>query len=291
MKSLFRRGTTLAVLGTTILGSLLIGGLQALALTQEQIIQKLAPVLVFTISNQEGQTLIREVKNQQNNTAKVAGIFMNQRDAQAFLDKIKSENPQLAGNMQVIPRSLADVYQLEQANQNKPDALNFAYVPTQQQLDSALAVLKQGGQNPNQFNGVPLFVVSGGPNKSYLAAQRGNQQIIPFFFSKEELQAELDRIKQQQPNLASTLQIEVVPLEGLIQAWKSQNEDWLSKIELIPPKESRELLRSLLSNQNQNPSQPGRPSAPAQNNQPQPGRPSAPAQNNQRSTTPPANKP
>jgi len=271
MKSLFRRGASLAVIGGTLLGSLLVGTLQALALTQEQILQKLAPVLVFTISNQDGQTVIREVRNQQRNaTTKVAGIFLNQKDAQAFLDKVKSENPQLATNMQVIPRSLAEVYQLEQANKNKPDALNFAYVPTQQQVESAMTLLKQSGQNVNQFNGVPLFVIMGGPNKSYLAAQRGDQQVIPFFFSKEEIQAELDRIKQQQPNLASSLQIDVVPLEGLIEAWKSRNEDWLGKIELIPTKESRDMLRSLISNLQQN--NQNRPAATPQ---------AAPAQNTQ----------
>ncbi|HEY9298240.1 MAG TPA: Tic22 family protein, partial [Phormidium sp.] len=237
MKSIFRRGASLAIVGGTLLSSLVIGSLEVLALTQEQILQKLAPVLVFTINNQSGQTLIREVRNeQQNSSAKVAGVFISKTDAQAFLEKIKTENPQLANNMQVVPRSLADVYQLEEANKNKPEALNFAYVPTQQQLDSALTVLRQSGQSVNQFNGVPLFALSGGPNKNYLAAQRGDQQIIPFFFSKEEVQAEVERIKKQQPDLASTLKIEVVPLEGLLEAWKNRKDEWLSQIELIPSK-------------------------------------------------------
>jgi nickel transport protein len=275
MKSIFRKGASLAIIGGTLLSSLVIGTLEVLALTQEQILQKLAPVLVYTISNQKGETLIREIRNEQrNSTAKVAGIFISQKDAQAFLEKIKSENPQLANTMQVIPQSLADVYQLEEENKKKPEALNFAYVPTQQQVDSALTVLRQTGKNVNEFNGVPLFVISGGPNKGFLPAQRGEQQIIPFFFSKEEVQAEVDRIKKTQPDLASTLQIDVIPLEGLLDAWKNRKEEWLSKIELIPSQESRELLRTLLTEmERNNPNRPasGNPAAPAQN----------PRQNNQ----------
>lgn len=284
MKSIFRKGASLAIVGGTLLSSLVIGTLEVLALSQEQILQKLAPVLVFTINNENGQTVIREIRNQQqNSTAKVAGIFISQKDAQDFLNKMKTENPQLANNMQVVPRSLADIYQLEEANKNKPEALNFAYVPTKQQVDSALTVLRQSGQNIQEFNGVPLFVLSGGPNKNYLAAQRGNQQIIPFFFSKEEVQAEAERIKKQQPDLASSLQIDVVPLEGLIEAWKNRKEEWLSKIELIPAKESRDLLRTLLTEMQQNnPNRPasGNPAAPAQN---------SPQNNQSRPTNTPAN--
>ena len=281
MKSIFRKGASLAIVGGTLLSSLLIGTLEVLALTQEQILQKLAPVLVFTINNENGQTLIREIRNQQrNSTAKVAGIFISQKDAQAFLDKMKTENPQLATNMQVVPRSLADIYQLEEANKNKPEALNFAYVPTQQQIDSALTVLRQTGQSVNEFNGVPLFVLSGGPNKNYLAAQRGDQQIIPFFFSKEEVQAEAERIKKQQPDLASSLQIDVIPLEGLIEAWKNRKEEWLGKIELIPAKESRDLLRTLLTEMQQNRPASGNQAAPTQ---------STPQNNQSRPTNTPAN--
>lgn len=284
MKSIFRKGASLAIVGGTLLSSLLIGTLEVLALSQEQILQKLAPVLVFTINNENGQTVIREIRNQQqNSTAKVAGIFISQKDAQDFLNKMKTENPQLATNMQVVPRSLADIYQLEEANKNKPEALNFAYVPTKEQVDSALTVLRQSGQNIQEFNGVPLFVLSGGPNKNYLAAQRGNQQIIPFFFSKAEVQAEAERIKKQQPDLASSLQIDVVPLEGLIEAWKNRKEEWLSKIELIPAKESRDLLRTLLTEMQQNnPNRPasGNPGAPTQN---------SPQNNQSRPTNSPAN--
>ncbi|MBE9229972.1 hypothetical protein IQ264_31725 [Phormidium sp. LEGE 05292] len=284
MKSIFRKGASLAIVGATLLSSLVIGSLEALALTQEQILQKLAPVLVFTINNENGQTVIREIRNQQQNrTAKVAGIFISQKDAQAFLDKMKTENPQLANNMQVVPRSLAEVYQLEEANKNKPEALNFAYVPTQQQVDSALTVLRQSGKNVNEFDGVPLFVLSGGPDKSYLAAQRGDQQIIPFFFSKEEVQEEVERIKKQQPNLASSLQIDVVPLEGLLDAWKNRKEEWLSKIELIPSKESRDLLRTLLTEMQRN-----NPNRPASGTQAAPTQ-ASPQNNQSRPTNTPAN--
>ena len=65
------------------------------------------------------------------------------------------------------------------------------------------------------------------------------------FFNKEELQSLLDRFKQQQPNLASSIDIQVFPLEGVVDAMQKQNDPQLDKIVLIPSRESIEFVRSL----------------------------------------------
>ena len=80
--------------------------------------------------------------------------------------------------------------------------------------------------------------------------------MIPMFFNEEELQTLLDRFKQQQPNLASSIDIQVFPLEGVVEAMKKQNDPQLDKIVLIPPRESIEFVRSLAPAQD-------RPAAPA----------------------------
>ncbi|MER3433831.1 MAG: hypothetical protein C4288_10450 [Leptolyngbya sp. ERB_1_1] len=238
MKSLVRWSTTAAIVGGTLLA-----GLQALALTPEQIKQKLQPVAVFTIANNQGAPLVAQPPNGQKGNP-VAGVFISQRDANAFLDNLKSKNPALAKDVKVVPVSLAEVYQLNQGSQGKPDKLDFAYVPTKQQLDSALAILKASGQKVTQFNGTPLFVATAGKDKGFLTIQEGNQSVIPMFFNKEDLQPLVDRFKQQKPDLAATVNIQVFPLEGVMQAMQREKDPQLDKIVLIPPKETLEFVRS-----------------------------------------------
>lgn len=276
MKSMVRWGATLGLAGSAIIGSSFIGSMGALALPQEQIVQKLGPVPVFTITDQKGAPLVASVPNEQNNgqnqqPKSIAGVFINQQDAQAFVEQLKTKNPELAQSVKVVPVSLGEVYKLDQANQNKPNSLDFTYVPSKQQVDAALALLKQTGQNQNQFNGTPLFVAKAGKEqKGYLTITRAEQQVIPFFFNKEELQTMLDSFKQKQPDLASTVEIQVVNLEGVLQTLQKSNDQQLNQIMLVPPQESIEFVRSIQPAQNQN--QPA--ATPSENPQPTPQSPS-----------------
>jgi len=245
MKSMGRWSATIGLVGTAIVGSSLVGSMQALALPQEQIVEKLGPVPVFTITDNKGAPLVASAPNGQNKPG-IAGVFIEQRDAQAFVEQLKKKNPNLAKSVRVVPVSLGEVYKLDQANQNKPNSLDFAYVPAKQEVDAALALLRQGGQKVERFNGTPLFVARAGNEKGYLTIQQANnQQVIPFFFNKDELQNVLNRFKQQQPNLASTIEIQVVNLEGIIQTLQSRNDAQLNQIMLVPPRASIEFVRSL----------------------------------------------
>lgn len=266
MKSLFRRGATAGLVGGVLIGSLFAGVAQVLALTQEQIVQKLRPIPVFTITNPQGAPLVANPPNGQKGSP-VAGVFITQKDAQAFLDTLKSKNPDLAKNVKVTPVSLAEIYQMEVSNQGKADALEFAFVPSQQQVDSALGILKQSGQQVQQFNGTPLFVARGGEKKGYLTIQQGGKAVIPMFFKKEDLQNLVERFKQQQPNDAAKIEIQVLNLEGVIEVMRTKNDPQLEQIVLIPPKETVEFIRSNMGNQQgggQNKPAPAKP-APAPN--------------------------
>lgn len=245
MKSLIRWSTTVGLVGTTLVGSLWLGAVKALALTPDQIMSKLREVPVFTIANAQGAPLVASPSKGQKGPA-VAGVFINQKDAQNFLDGLKSKNPKLAEGVKVMPVSLAEIYKLDQANQGKPEELDFAYVPSQQQVASAVEVLKQSGQQAQQFNGTPLFFARSSKEGGYLTIQQGDKSMIPIFFKKEDLQGLVDRFKQQQPNLASSIQIQVLNLEGLLDLLKSKNDEQLNQIVLVPPRESVEYVRSVM---------------------------------------------
>ncbi|MDX2099843.1 MAG: Tic22 family protein [Leptolyngbyaceae cyanobacterium bins.59] len=266
MKSIARWSAVFGLVGGALIAPSLAGFASLLALTEEQILRALRPVPVFAIANSQGAPLVAAPPNGQQGSP-VAGVFISQKDAQAFLDTLKTKNPELAKDVRVVPVSLGEVYQLGQANKNRPEKLEFAYVPMVQQVQTAVNLLKQGGQKIEQFNGVPLFLARGGADKGYLTIQRGNEQVIPLFFKKEELQSMLDRFKQQQPNLANTIDIQVVNLEGVIQTLQTSNNQQLTQIVLIPPQESLEYVQKNLpagqAGQNQQ-----RPATPAPANPP-----------------------
>lgn len=248
MKSLVRLGAILGIAGTTLLGSLPIANMSALAIPQPQILEKLRPVPVFTITDAAGAPLVASVPKQgqgQTGNASVAGIFISQKDAQAFVEQLKTKNPQLAAGVRVMPVSLGEIYQITESNKDKPNEVQFAYVPAPSQVQSAKTVLQQTGQQVNEFNGVPLFLARGGPENGYLTIQRGQQEVIPLFFNKEELLTMVERFKQQQPNVTTAIKIEVVNLESVLEALRTENDPFLTQLILVPSRESLEFVRSL----------------------------------------------
>ena len=240
IKSLLRRSTILGIVGTAVVSSGLIH-LKALALPAEQVLQKLNPVPVFTIADEQGAPLVASGEDD----AKVAGVFISQQDANNFVSRLQTENPDLASKVQVVPVSLGEVYKLAQ---NSPDSngLNFAYVPNQTAVDDAKSI-----SGTEYSGGVPLFVAKGGDDNGYLTIEKDSQQVIPFFFEKQQLENMVEKFKTQKPDLAATVNIEVVPLEGVIQTLQTSEDQMLTKIVLVPSTESLQFLQQNATTQQQ----------------------------------------
>jgi Tic22-like family len=242
MKSFFRWSTTLGLVGSVLIGSFFAGSLRVLALTAEQVAERLRPVPVFTLTDREGSPLVATAEGQEGTP--VAGVFISQQDAQTFLNNLRESSPDVARDVQITPVSLAEVYQLAIADDS--NQLEFAFIPIQQEVQTAVEVLRQGGENVQEFEGVPLFIArSGGEESGYLTIQQGEQQVIPIFFKRDDLQAMIDRVRQQQPELATNTSIQVVNLEGLIDTLQSSENQELNRILLVPPRESIEFIQSL----------------------------------------------
>lgn len=246
MKSLIRSLATVGLISTTLLGSLFIQSVKVLALPTEVIMQKLSPVPVFTVADPQGAPLVASGEN----NLKVAGVFISQKDAQNFVQKLIKENPDLGKKVQVVPVSLGEIFQLNQSNKGKADAINFAYVPMNTEVEEAKKIL---GQNKQEYKGgVPLFVAKAGDDKGYLTIKQNDKEIIPFFFEEEQVQKLIERFKKEQPSLASNITVEVVPLEGVLSTLAEGKDDMLNKIVIWPSQESLEFLRNAAQNQTQN---------------------------------------
>lgn len=252
-KSVIRWGLKLSLVSSIALGTFLASSVRVLALTQEQVMERLRSVPVFTLANAEGSLLLAFPTEGENQNP-IASVFISREDAQETLDNLKTRDPETAQGIQVVPLPLAKIYEyeVEQRSRAEDEQLRFALIAEQQQIDAAKSLLQQSGQNSEQFRGVPLFVArSGGEQGGYLTINEGNQQVIPMFFDREELQALLDRLKEVQPELANGVQVQVVNLEGVIQTLQNSDNEELNRIMLVPPQESRDYIRSLQQNQGQ----------------------------------------
>ncbi|MDY7014249.1 MAG: Tic22 family protein [Cyanobacteriota bacterium] len=241
-RSIARWSATIGLVGSTLLGTLLGGNLQALALTEQEVVEQLRQVPVFTITDNEGAPLVATEEGE----GAVAGAFISQQDAIAFIEQIKRDNPELGNRIQVVPVSLGEIYQMNQDNSSEPgqEDVRFAYVPMDEQVEQALALLKQENPEVQEFRGVPLFVARGtGEQEGFLTIDIDGQTMIPFFFEKEQLQ---ERVREL------NVKIEVVPLEGVIQALRTGEDEFLKTILLVPSRESLQYLQSISPNNSGN---------------------------------------
>jgi hypothetical protein len=238
IKSLVRWSAALGVAGTAFIGLGIAENLTAQALPQEEVLKKLDPVPVFTIADEQGAPLVASGQDQ----AKVAGVFISQDDANQFVNQLKTKNPELATKVKVVPVSLGEIYKLSESSQSQENALNFAYVPEQEAVNSAKTI-GEANKQPYQ-GGVPLFVAKGGEDKGYLTIEKNSQQVIPFFFDKQQLEEMVAKFKQQKPEIANSVNIEVVPLERVIETLETSQDTMLEKIVLVPTTESIQFLQN-----------------------------------------------
>jgi nickel transport protein len=245
MKVFIRRGATLLAAGGVLLSTLFAVSSRVLALTDEQVAERLRNVPVFTITDEEGSPLVTTPPDSAEGAAPVAGVFISQSDAQEFLDTLREDDPELAGAVRVVPVSLAEVYELALAGQDPDQRLEFMFIPSEEEVATAVTLLQSTGEEISSFEGVPLFVARSNTDgeEGYLTIQQGNQQVIPMFFKEDDLQAMLERLQQVQPDLATTVDIQVINLEGLINTLENSDNPELERILLIPPEESVDYIR------------------------------------------------
>ncbi|MBW4591548.1 MAG: hypothetical protein KME46_01130 [Brasilonema angustatum HA4187-MV1] len=269
MNLLVRWGTTLTLVGSTLLTTVFSGNAPVLALTEQQIKEKLDPVPVFLITNNQGVPLTRTVpnntqngqnaQNAQNKQATVTDVFMSGQEAQAFINElrnVKGKDPKMADmlkSLQVTPVPLGMIYQKLQENAKKPNNLVFAFNPGKQDLEGAVTLLRQSGKEVKQFPSVPVFIVRS-PDKGYVSVKRktDNKEVIPLFLSQKDAQNLLTQVKQQVPKA----DIQVVDIDGVIKTLKEKNDTWLSQVAIVPSTESMQYVvskRSGAPNQNLSP--------------------------------------
>jgi Tic22-like family len=233
MKLAYRCLFAIGCCSTTILGSTLVD-LPVQAIPEVEVIAKLQNIPVYVITDNNGTLIEAKLNNSgQNQTSQFStGVFFTNRDAQSFIDKnLKSKQPDLIKVVKVTPVSLGEIYRRQQENKNKPQELNYVYVPTPQQASSALAILNRNGQKLSQFNTSPVFIAmikSKSGQDEYLNFKRDRQEIIPIFFSEATLRSTIGRVY---PHLVSKVNVRVVELNELLGYMTTKNDSAINSFE------------------------------------------------------------
>ncbi len=226
--------SSIGLCGSTLIGASLIGSLPAQAIPEAQVIAKLQNIPVYVITDDKGTIVEARISDKGTNPSPQVstGVFFTEKDASTFVEKnLKPQQPELGKVVKVTPVSLGEIYRRQQANKNKPQELNYVYVPTAQQSTSALAILNRNGQKLTQINGLPVFVAtikSKSGQDEYLTFQRENREIVPIFFSELALRAS---VKKVYPNLTNKVNVQVVELNELLGYMTNKDDAVISAFE------------------------------------------------------------
>ena len=167
--------------------------------------EKLNSVPVFAIADDKGAPLVSGEDDD-----KVAGAFVSQQDAEEFITKLRVEDPEVGAKVKVVPVSLAEVNSLDSQE------LNFAYIPGDNEVESAKSILAKNAVEYEE--GVPLFMAKIENSQEYLTLTKDGKQVVPLFFELSRLEELIARYQAESSGTAKAIDIEVRLLEDTIDA-------------------------------------------------------------------------
>jgi len=248
--------------------ALVMGGLganSALALTNQEIAQKLAGIPVYTMGVLQGDqvTFLQESLAQQDGqSVRISRVYLSEADAREDLNALRANQAELPSNVDVAKVSLGEIYCISQQNQSDPcqapapsteEPPAFVYFPDRQQFTQALAMLESQGVQwePSMPMFVPLFLAQ-------VQVPGENPRTIPaIYFSVNNLQSDIATLKSQQPQLANVeIQVEMTTLGRVIEGLKTQTDPNLNLIQFVPQRSDASTPSQPNTPQNQPTNQP-----------------------------------
>jgi Tic22-like family len=234
----------IAVLGLSL--PLAIASLPAQALPEAEIITRLQKIPVFTITNQTGNFLQQKAGASGNGLS--TPVFMELKDAVAFLKRLKQGQPASVKVAQITIVPLSEIYKLQVESKKKAENMSFVFVPTEQQLKNAATVQKKTYQK-NAPAMVPLFVIAIEQKDQVVTIQVN--KLTSLFLDQKEAQQSLALFKKTEPKLAAQAKIKVYYLQRVLDDFTERNYPGQEQLVLVPSPESRASVRKLQAAQAQ----------------------------------------
>ncbi|MEL6139038.1 MAG: Tic22 family protein [Cyanobacteria bacterium J06626_23] len=236
-----RRFACLGLASASLIG---VGALPAGALPESEIVDALTNIPVFIVATPEGgyitNRLVREAEDgQPRQEVALLNVFFSGDDAEEFLQQARAENEPFAENAIVGWTELAALYEQAQADNEVP--LRLLFVPQVEEIAAASEV------DASYEGGVPLFVPKFSDDNSYVLLPIGNlnggEPVVPVFFSQGDIDGALAALEDQDPELRSRIEIEVLTLESLIQQMRATDDPNLTRLQLLPDSDAINYIR------------------------------------------------
>ena len=218
--------------------------------TYEEALKRLESVPVFAVTNKEGVPILASIPNPKNKSknVQIATFFVDPQDALSLIETLRNQKPDVGNSARVVVLSMRQAYDIKNKNKNKAESLMFEFLPSKQQTESAITVLKQNGQNVSKFNDIPLFYGTGGDNKGLLIIEQSKNKVIPFYFDKQDLLGMLDQLRQKNPRLSNTIKIEVTSLSKVFESLSKDNSPAMQQVTLVPERAALQFALHQLNN-------------------------------------------
>ena len=231
MKLSHRCLSAIGLVGTAMLGGTFMTISPVQAIPEAEVIAKLQNIPVYVVTDDSGTLVEAKINSQGQPPQTSTGVFFSSQDAQSFIDRnLRAKQPDLTKVVKVMPVSLGEIYRRQQENKNKPQELNYVFIPTTQQASSALKILNRSGQKLTQFNNVPVFIamISKSGQDEYLIFKRDRQEIIPIFLSEPTLRA---MVGKAYPNLANKVNVRVLDINYIFEYMTTKNDPIINNFE------------------------------------------------------------
>lgn len=241
-----------AIFGRLLCG-LLGGGLMsatlhttpAIALSEDELLDKFAEVPVFVVADSSGGyvTSVVDLPNDGIGNVSLLRVFFNEPDVLAFVEQVRQEEPQFnqGGSVGVI--DLASVHRLAEEDREIP--LKLVFIPASEDLQAARALDSDfGGSTSSSL--VPLFALqdASGNYVSLSVSNEPEESIFSMFFSKEDADSVLSSIQQSNPEVGQ-VEVGVVSLADLSSNVLGSNNEAFERIRFLPDSDVINHIQSL----------------------------------------------
>ncbi len=244
MRSIFCRSRIRQLLALGLFGVSGLTALPAQALPESAVVSTLSNIPVFIVATPDGgyitNRLVREAEGgQPQQEVALLNVFFSGDDAEAFLQQAQSENQEFADTAIVGWTELSALYQQAQAQADIP--LRLLFVPQIEEVAAATTV------DADYAGGVPLFIPKFSADNSYVLLPIGSlndgEPVVPVFFSQTDINGALEALNEQDPELRSQIEVEVVSLEGLIDQMRNTDDQNLTRLQLLPDSDAINYIR------------------------------------------------
>jgi len=199
----------------------------AKGLTQDQVLERLSGIPVFTIVDDRNNPLL--VDNPQQ-SKKQASFYLGADEAEVMLNQFKTAYPEVGSKAKIITRSMKDIYQFMSQNRGKNVA--FKFVSKRSNIEAARSIWAAQGKPMDQVPEVPVFfaTVQQANGQRLLTVDHNGGKIIPIFFDKSDLEGLLNRNRE---TVQKIINIQVTSLFQTLDSMITKNNQPNPEVELF----------------------------------------------------------